>query len=426
MSSEETYTALVVDDSPDVCRLLKRALKGEGVECDTVPDGVAAMERLEASRYDIVISDLRMPRMHGHKLMMELKGAGRDIPFVVITGVTDARVIKDLYNRGAIDVITKPFNFVLLAVRIRHLLRKRGELSESTGAPGDMRQQLSEQLTGTANLLQEKLAEVTRSFETTISDLNKQRDILESGYLGSVRILANLIEQVGHSGRSHATRVESAANGIAQLADYPPHALLNLKIGALLHEIGAFGMPDAIRHKPPWSLDAEERKFYDRYPDIGAVFLSELKDGKPVVELVENHAENFDGTGIPARKKGEQIPLGARILRVADGCDTFLMHNPDGDRVQALHNHLLQERGRMYDPALVPLAVEYFDERLRSESTAFPVSVAELREGLVTAENVYDDEGRFLAREGVELSGTLIQRIKSLIRHSEIRVREQE
>jgi len=417
------YSVLLVDDSEDILRLFKRALVSEDILCDTAKDGVEAQSMLSTGAYQCIISDLRMPRMHGHKLMLEALEKAAEVPFIVITGVTDPRVINDLYLRGAADVITKPFNFKLMALRVKHLLRRGPTGVRGAGDSADPRELISRQLEGTAAILQNQLAEMTRSFESTISELDKRREDLEVGYLGSVRILANLIERVGQSKGCHAVRVEDACASIAESVNFPKEKLLQLKIAALLHEIGAFGMPDGIRHKAPWALTDEERAQYQRYPEIGATFLSELKDGKPVVELVEHHAENFDGTGFPAGKTGRQVSLGVRILRLADGCDTFLMYDDGGKRFDALQAHLMLERGRQYDPELVPVALDYFDRQLRSADVSFEVPVAEIQEGHILAENIFDKQGRFLTREGVELTPALIYRIKQLLRNRVIRVR---
>lgn len=423
MSENELYTVIVVDDSADVRRLVKRALAAESIECDLAADGVEARERILARQYDAIISDLRMPRMHGHKLMLEaFEQGGPPVPFIVITGVTDPRVIKDLYLRGATDVITKPFNYTLLAVRVRHILDQWKKASAMEGK-GDSRESVARQLETTTALIRQQLSDVTTSFEQTIAQLTRQQDELENGYVDSVRVLANLMDQVGQSNRSHAVRVENACVAIAAGTKYPKEDLLHLKIAALLHEIGAFGMPDSVRLKAPGALTPEERAYYNRYPEIGATFLAELRHGRQVVEFVQCHAENFDGSGIPGNKTGREVPLGARILRIADGCDTFLMHHASEDKFGALQELLISDRGRCYDPVLIPLALNYFDKYLGSVEPSFVLPAADLHDGLVLAENILDDAGHFLARQGVELTANLAERLRAILHQKEVRVR---
>jgi len=200
----------------------------------------------------------------------------------------------------------------------------------------------------------------------------------------------------------------------------------NLKFGALLHDIGQFGMPDSVRRKPPEALDEEERLLFQRYPVIGATLLSEVRGIRDVVELVENHRENVDGTGYPAGKRGAAIPMGARIIRVADGCDTVRMFTAEEPTIDDLREHLPAYKAKWYDPALVPHALAYLKQSVYvvPDEDTIDLPCNALSVGMVLAENIYDNEGRFLAREGAQMTDTLLPRLQRLLHTQKVRVRK--
>lgn len=416
------YQALVADDSESVRNLVIRALESEGIDCDTASDGTEAMELCAQNTYDIVISDLRMPNVHGHELLSRLIESDYSGQLVAITGIQDPRIVRDLLTRGVSDCFIKPFDYKIFAIKIRAMLNKRqaaAQRAEDSNEAGA----LSAQLDQTTSILEKQLAAVTEKFQVSIDGLKRQRDALRTGYLGSVRVLANLVEQVGDNTRSHTGRVESACVGIAKRCNYPESDIFDLQIAALLHEVGMFGMPDTIRVKAPWELSGEDRLTYTKYPEVGATLLSELPQGGQIVEIIEAHAENYDGQGFPNRLAGQAIPFGSRILRIADGCDTYLMHSEHSSKLKAVQGHLQREQGRAYDPDIAGAAAEYFEELFESEQAFDTVDVADLSPGTVLAESIRDGDGHLLVREGVSLTATMVYRLEKKLPGAKFRVR---
>ncbi len=174
-------------------------------------------------------------------------------------------------------------------------------------------------------------------------------------------------------------------------------------------------------------LSEEERKVFEAYPVIGAMLLSEVRGAEKVAEIVEAHAENYDGSGFPRGLKGNKIPLGARLVRIADGCDTHLMFS-SGDKhpIEEVRKHLLAGRGRIYDPELVEIAIGCAGHAFvgPAEEDVRELPVQEVRPGLILAENVYDEEGRFLARSGAVLSAGMLIRMRWLLGNQRVKVQE--
>jgi response regulator RpfG family c-di-GMP phosphodiesterase len=269
-----------------------------------------------------------------------------------------------------------------------------------------------------------QLLEVTSSFETAIQDLEQQKEELEEGLHGSLRILTNLFDQTGATHGSHAGRVEKLAADIADKIGIKGNERRNVIYAALLHDVGQFGMPDAMRMKPPWTLTDSERQVFRGYPVMGAMLLSEVRGAEKVAEIVEAHAERFDGSGFPNGLKGEKIPLSARVVRIADGCDTHLMFGNHEHPIEEVRKHLLAFRGRHYDPDLIDVAIgcatHAYSQTAATDVIELPINEAYV--GLILAGNVYDNEGRFLARQGAQLSAGMLVRLRWLLGNQVIKV----
>jgi len=418
---DRIYHALVVDDSEDIRTIVSRALAKEQIQADVAADGVAAENMLRVKDYDVVITDLRMPRKHGHTLVVELLARKRPPIVVVMTGVLEPRITVDLITRGVAEVVPKPLVPDVFAAMIKGRLLR----GESAPEKSSESQSMAEKIASVSATLKAQLAEVTSSFQETIGDLEHQQEVLEAGFVGSVRVLTNLLDQLGKTKGSHAGRVEAVAEAVGKRMGLEREDLRHVKVAALLHDIGQFGMPDEVHTKPPWALTPEQFKAYEKYPIISAALLSEVPGTEKVVKLIEAHAENFDGTGFPAHRRGEAIPVGARIIRIADGCDTFLMHAGDQKSMEAVRDHLRSQKGKAYDPDLVDVTFAYLSRRAHTEKDekSLIIEATELRSGQIVAENVYDADGQFLVREGAALTLNMIPRLKALLGRQKVKVK---
>lgn len=412
MEKRPRYRALVVDDEASMRRLIVLALSREGIECAEAPDGVVATNMVRCRRYDLVTVDLAMPRMNGHKFIQDLITEKHPPAIVVITGVIDGRIARDVLSRGVEDFYFKPLDAALFALKARRILDHRAAM-EVAGEEGG-RVDLPDQISRTTTFLESQLETIQQSFRETIGELERQRENLELGLVDSVRVLTNIINQVGRFEGSHSVRVEKLAVGIASQLKLGPSLLKDIKMAALLHDIGQFGMPDRVRSGAPWSLSPEDRQIYESYPTIGALLLSEIGGIEGVVPLVEHHTERFDGTGFPDGLAGDKIPLGARILAVADGYETLRQFEDPTNALAAV----ARQKGHAYDPEIVNLAIAQIrTSELDSASGANTalVPVLELREGSVLADAIFDDRGAMLVSPGRELTRPIIEKVKLLV-----------
>ena len=165
------YRTLVVDDEPQVRELTRRALAQCQLDCDLAADGDEAMRMFNQAPYDVVITDLKMPKRHGHSLSTELLSRPTPPKLFVVTGLADARIVRDLVSRGAEDVIHKPVNYDVLAMKVLTLVEKNRR-AEAPAKPVIPQAATEEIQTQKLAVIERSLVELSSIFEDALRDLN--------------------------------------------------------------------------------------------------------------------------------------------------------------------------------------------------------------------------------------------------------------
>jgi putative nucleotidyltransferase with HDIG domain len=185
-------------------------------------------------------------------------------------------------------------------------------------------------------------------------------------FFGSVSALSQAIGAKDGFTRGHADRVSRIAGAVARDMGLSEREIEHIELAALLHDIGKIGVEDRILMKPS-RLDPDETELMRRHPIYGASILEPSAALRPLVPIVVAHHENFDGSGYPNGLKGEQIPLGARIILVSDAYEAMT-----SDRIyrkamghEKAMEQLHKYKGIQFDPKIV----RQLDELLRKRGT---------------------------------------------------------
>ena len=324
--------ALVVDDEASICALLSEKLARAGFECRCATSGEEALELLQKSTYDLVISDLRMPGISGLELLDEVSRKYPHSAFLMATGEADVHTGVEAMKKGAGDYLVKPFQLEEVVSRVKQALQtKRLELEIE-----NYRQHLEEMVEQRTRQLKAALKRVEMTYDETLEALGGALDLRDD-------------ETAGHS-----RRVSRYCLTMAKTMGCTSEQLKHIVRGAYLHDIGKIGIPDAILLKEE-KLTAEEMAIMQSHVRVGYELVSRIAFLAPAAEIVLTHHERFDGTGYPQGLREEEIPLGARIFGVADTLDAMTSDRPYRQALpfSAAQAEIIRESGRQFDPEVV-------------------------------------------------------------------------
>ena len=178
-------------------------------------------------------------------------------------------------------------------------------------------------------------------------------------HLATIEALALAIDAKDQTSQSHIRRVQLYAAAVARALGMSDNEIQGVKTAALLHDIGKLAVPEHILSKPG-PLTPEEFQKIRAHPKVGADIVSSVPFPYPVAPLILSHHERWDGKGYPAGLKGEEIPLGARILSVVDYFDALMAERPYHKAMsfEAAVGLLQQEAGKGLDPTVVDKFIE--------------------------------------------------------------------
>src|SRR5437764_10851596 len=187
-----------------------------------------------------------------------------------------------------------------------------------------------------------------------IQDQQRHVQQVSDLHLATIEALALAIDAKDQTAQSHIRRVQVYAAGLARALGMPENEIQGVKTAALLHDIGKLAVPEHILSKPG-PLTQEEFQKIRIHPQVGAEIISGVPFPYPVAPLILSHHERWDGKGYPAGLKGEEIPLGARILSVVDYFDALMAERPYHKAMtsDAAVGLLQQEAGKGLDPQVV-------------------------------------------------------------------------
>ncbi len=336
---------LIIDDEPANVRFLEDALRPAGYQRLIATTDPREAERLfREMSPDLVLLDLIMPHLDGVQVLERLRrllGPDDFVPFVILSADSTPTSVRRALSAGAHDYLTKPLRVHEIRLRIRNLLETR---------------RLHIELRRQNCALEERVAERTRELRLQTAELEDAR----------AEILARLgraAEYRDDQTGEHTTRVGRLAVLIGTELGLAPADLELLERVAPLHDVGKIGIPDHILLRPGVLTSAE----FDRMQEhtrIGAELLGGSRHAilSRAAGIALSHHEHWDGTGYPGALAGEQIPLDARIVAVADVFDSLTHarpYKPAWTTAETI-DYLEQQSGRQFDPDVAAALIHLF------------------------------------------------------------------
>lgn len=221
----------------------------------------------------------------------------------------------------------------------------------------------------------DEIGALAESFNTMIADLRVAADNIQRGYLDMTIALAAAIEAKDEYTRGHCQRVSAYAIEIGTRLALPDQTMRDLELAAILHDIGKIGIDEAILQKPT-RLTFEEMQAMHEHPAIGERILRSVEPLHRVASYIVYHHEHYDGRGYPHGARGEDIPLIARIISVADAYDSMSSRRPYRETLPEEESltRLRTKAGSQFDPQIVSIFLELYDtgviERIKRATDA--------------------------------------------------------
>lgn len=298
---------LIVDDDDPSRALLRVLLEREGAHVVEAVDGRSALASLQRAPPDLLLLDVNMPPPDGIEVtrLVRERLSEAELPIILVTGHADTASKVAGLGAGATDFISKPFEGGELVARVRVALRLR----------------------------------------LAVDRLESVQAVLAA--------LANAVDAKDPSTEHHCSRLAEASLQLARLAGIEGELLEAVGYGAVLHDVGKIGVSEAIISKRG-PLDEAELREMRRHPLVGAGIVQPLRLGRLVGPIVRAHHERWDGSGYPDGLRGEDIPLGARVVSIVDAYDAMTNDRPYRKRmsVDQARAELLHQAGRQFDPHL--------------------------------------------------------------------------
>jgi len=341
---ETRPTILIVDDTPDNIMLLSRLLK-DRYNTKVANNGSTALQIAGATpSLDLILLDVMMPGLDGYETCRQLKAnpATADIPVIFLTAKSQVEDEAMGLSLGAVDYIAKPISPPILFARVATQLNLRAA-----------RRALQDHNENLEKLVQERTVQLYLMQEAIIVAM---ASFAETRAQGREEMSGNHIRRTQNYVRALATHLQSHPRFASALSD---EAIELLYRSAPLHDIGKVGIPDRILLKPG-NLDREEFELMKMHAVYGrdTIMLVEKHIGGSnsflmfAREIAHSHQEKWDGSGYPQNLVGEQIPLSARLMAVADVYDALIsrrVYKPAFTHEQAL-DVMRKGRGSHFDP----------------------------------------------------------------------------
>lgn len=255
----------------------------------------------------------------------------------------------------------------------RTLTRPIDDLSRAMAKMGTTREQPTK-LTPTGSSLE--LDSLIGTFNELIESVTHAEDETRAAYLGAIRALATALDARDPYTAGHSERVSALSVSIGRNMKLPPEDLEVLRLGALLHDIGKIGISDAVLRKAG-PLSAEEFEIIKLHPTLGARILKSVRFLQPHLPIVELHHERPDGKGYPHGLRGEEVPLAARIVHVADAYDAITSaraYRPGRQSSDAVAE-IWRFRGTEFDSEVAEALVAVLPNIRLDEVTREPISI---------------------------------------------------
>jgi response regulator RpfG family c-di-GMP phosphodiesterase len=327
---------LVIDDELAPRESIRMVLKDQ-YDVYTASGALEGLDMMEQDPVDLIVMDIKMPKMDGITALQEIKKKYPDTEVILLTAFASLDTARDAIRFGAFDYLIKPFDKddVMLVV---------GKGLEKRRTNTCLKQERDKLLFKTSYLEEQ---------------VNMARNNIMTCYEGTVKALILTIDAKDRYTFNHSNRVAQLATFLAEAMGVKNKTIKEIEHAASIHDIGKIGIEENILRKNG-RLTADEYEEIKKHPAIGVRIVKSVPFLEDAIPVILHHHERYDGKGYPEGIKGEEIPLSARIVVVADAVDAMMSERSYRNALstERVMHELSSNSGTQFDPEVVDIILQ--------------------------------------------------------------------
>ncbi|MBP5074362.1 response regulator [Pseudomonas chlororaphis] len=408
---------LLVDEQPGVLERLRHLLRHEPYALHLATSGAEALQIMAREPIDLLLSSARLPQMDGVTLLARVHQDYPHTTRILLTGESDLALIVKAINEGQVyRYLSKPWSDEEMLLTLRQSLAHQHSERERLRLEELIHEQNSELKTLNA-ALEKRVEARTAELQQTADMLDLAYEELKHSYATSTELFSLLVNQRLPPSRQTNRQIIELVRAYCKVHGVDEGGSRDLGMAAALYNIGKLGWSDSMMIAPADLLHHPERERYRDYPKQSESLLMTLEPMQDAARLILHHQEHWDGSGFPDHLKGEAIPFGSRLLKLAvDFIELqrglILERHMNSDEALV---YIRKYTGRLYDPQLVEDFIQVCAVYLRDVTLGDPsvkvLGSRELQEGMVLARNLNADNGMLLLNAGKVLNGPLLDKL---------------
>ncbi|MBP5122846.1 HD domain-containing phosphohydrolase [Pseudomonas protegens] len=408
---------LLVDSQEVILQRLQQLLSPLPYTLHFARDATQALQLLASREVDLVISAAHLPQMDGPTLLARIHQQYPSTTRILLTGDPDLKLIAKAINEGEIyRYLSKPWDDQELLQALRQALEHQHSERERLRLQ-DLAQQQNAELKALNTLLEKRVAARTSELQQTADMLDLAYEELKHSYATGAELFSLLVNQRLPADKQTNRRIIELVRAYCKVQGIDPGAQRDLAMAAALHNIGKLSWSDSMMTSPADLLHHHQRERYRAYPAQSESLLMTLEPVQDAARLIRHHQEHWDGSGFPDHLKGDAIPLGSRLLKLAVDfielqCGLILERHMNSDEALVF---IRKYAGRLYDPDLVEGFIQvcavYLSDVTLGDPSVKVLSTRELAAGMILARNLNADNGMLLLNAGKVLNLPLVDKL---------------
>jgi putative two-component system response regulator len=332
---------LVVDDEKSIRDTLCMFLKKEGFDAESAPDATVALQMFDYMEFDVVLTDIIMPRLSGMELLSNIRKNSQTVQIIIMTGEPTVDTAVEAVRNGANDYLSKPINKESLIKAVKKAVQIK-QLHDEKAA----------------------LEKQNQLYQRTLEEMVDQRtQELSSAMQSIISLLSTVVEVRDPYTAGHQVRVGNLSAAVAKKMNLSDKTIDFVRIIGYIHDIGKIVIPTEMLSKPG-ILSSLEMQMIKNHPVYGYEMITKVNLPALIGETILQHHERCNGSGYPNAIKNDEISIEAKILMVADVVEAMMSHRPYRPALglRAALEEIKQNAGILYDPQIVNVCFDLFEK----------------------------------------------------------------